>query len=149
MKDCKTWNKAMLFRIMWDIHSNKNNLWIMWIYAVYLRRKGFWTWSHGRDDHTLFKNITGILWFHPLVQSTMQSSSLIRVQEWQFLTSSAYEWLRHKRLSRPWMSFIWKNYIPPKHSFILWQAMRGRLNTKDLWLSVSSDSCCVFCKRHP
>lgn len=57
LKDCKTWNKAMLFRVLWDIHSNKNSLWIRWIHAVYLRGKDIWTWSHGRDDHPLFKNL--------------------------------------------------------------------------------------------
>lgn len=36
LKDCKTWNKAMLFRILWDIHSMKNNLWIKWIHVFYL-----------------------------------------------------------------------------------------------------------------
>lgn len=45
-----------------------------------------------------------------------------------------------------------KLHLPPppfKHSFILWLALRGRLNTKDLWLSDHHDSCSVFCKRHP
>lgn len=28
LRDTKTWNKAMLFNVLWDIHSNKNSLWI-------------------------------------------------------------------------------------------------------------------------
>lgn len=47
------------------------------------------------------------------------------------------------------MTLIWKQYIPPKHSFILWLAMRGRLNTKNLWIEKPDDASCVFCKRHP
>lgn len=57
LKDCKIWNKTILFRILWDIHSSKNSILIKWVHAVYLRGKGFWTWTHGPDNHPIFKKL--------------------------------------------------------------------------------------------
>lgn len=60
LRDSKTWNKAILLRILWDIHSNKNNLWIKWIHVYYLKDRDVWSWQHGSADHPLFKNIQSL-----------------------------------------------------------------------------------------
>lgn len=57
LRDSKIWNKAMLFKILWDIHSNKNNKWIRWIHTFYLKGKDVWTWTHSKADHPIFKHI--------------------------------------------------------------------------------------------
>lgn len=67
----------------------------------------------------------------------------------KFNTSMAYDWMRIKHSKKPWTTAVWKRYIPPKMSFILWLAMRGRLNTKNLWLTDTEDLNCVFCSDFP
>lgn len=57
LRDCRIWNLSTLYKILWDIHSNKNILWINWIHTYYLRGKDVWTWSHSKADHPLFKKI--------------------------------------------------------------------------------------------
>lgn len=122
----------MLLKTLWDIHSHKDCLWICWIHSYYLRGKG-------RDDHPLFKNI---LKLRDILISRIGSINNT------FCVSKAYDRLRVSNDSKPWMRMIWRNYIPPKYSFILWLAMRGRLNTNDLWLSDTVDNTCVFCRRY-
>lgn len=153
LRDCKIWNKAMLLRILWDIHSHKNSLWIKWVHAFYLRGKDIWLWQNGKADHPLFKNILQLR--NALIAaggSVHQAKQLL--SSWftrgRFCTAMAYDWLRVKNDKKPWMFVVWKRYIPPKLSFILWLALRGRLNTKDRWLLSNMDNnCCVFCKRFP
>lgn len=60
----------------------------------------------------------------------------------------AYDWLRSKRESKPMMRLIWRNYVPQKHSFVLWLTLRGRLNTKDNWFFQNDDDYCVFYIRY-
>lgn len=43
------------------------------------------------------------------------------------------------------MRLIWKKYIPPKFSFILWLSLCGRLYTKNNWLT-EENKCCSLCK---
>lgn len=44
LKNYKIWNKATLFKTLWDIHSNKSCLWIKWIHVYYLRGRDIWLW---------------------------------------------------------------------------------------------------------
>ncbi|CAH9112562.1 unnamed protein product [Cuscuta epithymum] len=50
-------------------------------------------------------------------------------------SSEVYDILRTRNHNKPWMRWIWKHYIPPKYSFILW------LGT---WLLVRKFGCWCF-----
>ncbi|KAK6128250.1 hypothetical protein DH2020_038009 [Rehmannia glutinosa] len=45
--------------------------------------------------------------------------------------SKAYDFFRPRGNPKVWTTDIWRHYIPPKHSFILWLGIKGRLQTKD------------------
>lgn len=42
LRDGKIWNKAILFKVLWDIHANKNTLWVKWVHSVYLNGTDVW-----------------------------------------------------------------------------------------------------------
>lgn len=152
LRECRTWNKALLLKTLWEIHTNKNNLWIRWMHAFYLRGKDIWDWTLRRDDHPLFKFIVKLRnILIDKIGSIHQAKQLICswLRNGKFCASLAYDWLRVKHERSPWMNLIWRSYILPKKSFILWLALRGKLNTKDHWFEIPSDMHCVFCKSHP
>lgn len=142
MRDCKKWNKAMLLKILWDIHSNKSNLWIKWIHVYYLRGKDIWLWHHSKADHPIFKNLQALR--NSLIDAggTVSHAKQI-LNSWykggKFNTSMAYDWLRIRQDKKPWMSLIWRKYIPPKISFILWLTLKGKINTKNSWINQPED----------
>lgn len=37
LKNRSSWNKALLFKILWNIHMCKDTLWIRWVHSIYLR----------------------------------------------------------------------------------------------------------------
>ncbi|GJR22247.1 putative ribonuclease H-like domain-containing protein [Tanacetum coccineum] len=50
-----------------------------------------------------------------------------------------------------WYNHVWFTQCVPRHSFILWMAIRGRLKTQDRlskWLNIQ-DMSCLFCKQFP
>ncbi|GAA0146752.1 hypothetical protein LIER_36376 [Lithospermum erythrorhizon] len=47
----------------------------------------------------------------------------------KFLSGKVYDVLRVARVKKPWMSCVWKHFIPPKHSFTVWLACRGLLRS--------------------
>ena len=65
------------------------------------------------------------------------------------LYESASTWnaIREKNHKVPWHHLIWSTPHIPRHSFILWLAIRERLNTKDRLLSwgMAIDPTCVLC----
>ncbi|GAA0157720.1 hypothetical protein LIER_14925 [Lithospermum erythrorhizon] len=61
-----------------------------------------------------------------------------------------YEKLRTALVKRPWMSAIWKGFIPPKYSFVVWLACRDRLAVKTrLHFLNLEDTSCVFSRSSP
>lgn len=142
----------MLFKILWDIHSKKSNLWIKWIHAYYHRGRDVWLWFHSKDDHPLFKKLQ-LLRDKLITDTGSLHHAKQKLNSWnkngKFCTSLVYDWMRIKIDKKPWMSLIWRSYIAPKFSFILWLAMRGKLNTKDHWLVEAQDNKCDFCKTVP
>ncbi|KAK4421948.1 hypothetical protein Salat_2145500 [Sesamum alatum] len=61
------------------------------------------------------------------------------------VTSKAYEYFRPKLTRQPWKATIWKAFIPPKYSFILWLGLRGRLATRDRLAFLQEDLTCSLC----
>ncbi|CAH9069914.1 unnamed protein product [Cuscuta epithymum] len=64
-------------------------------------------------------------------------------------SSLVYNLLRVKGGTQMWMSFIWKNYIPPKFSFTVWLAFRNRLATIDNLHRLDVVNVCPLCKGGP
>ncbi|XP_047978697.1 uncharacterized protein LOC125220584 [Salvia hispanica] len=62
-------------------------------------------------------------------------------------TKAAYEWFRPRKDRRFWAKYIWKDFIPPKYSFICWLAIRGRLTTRDRITWEEIDASCGLCSR--
>ncbi|KAK4422082.1 hypothetical protein Salat_2159200 [Sesamum alatum] len=61
------------------------------------------------------------------------------------VTSKAYEYFRPKLIRQPWKATIWKAFIPPKYSFIMWLGLRGRLATWDRLAFLQEDPSCSLC----
>ncbi|GAA0149859.1 hypothetical protein LIER_37010 [Lithospermum erythrorhizon] len=59
----------------------------------------------------------------------IKSLRVRRAAVWGMLVSKlVYEKLRSPHVNRPWMSIIWKGFIPPKYSFVVWLAWKDRFD---------------------
>ena len=65
-----------------------------------------------------------------------------------FVSFDTWEVLREKKEPVSWWKLVWFPYAIPKHAFILWLVMKGRLSMGDRLLSwgYKRDVNCVFCK---
>lgn len=55
LRDLSTWNKALLAKVFWSIHSKSDSLWIRWIHAKYLRGEDVWEIIPNMRDSPLIK----------------------------------------------------------------------------------------------
>lgn len=64
-----------------------------------------------------------------------------------FSIASCYELLRVKSEKVQWRNLVWAKSVFPRHGFIFWLAVKGRLKTKDLIArkGISKDGRCIFC----
>ncbi|MDV3199971.1 MAG: reverse transcriptase domain-containing protein, partial [Candidatus Phytoplasma australasiaticum] len=148
LRNIKIWNAAILVKVIWDIHRNKNSLWIKWIHNFYLPGKEFWSWKPTRNDSALMRSITRIR--DMMIQICGgKSESIIALTNCNgpggLSSSKVYEIIRPKAPKCFAFRFIWKGFIPPKFSFTTWLCLRGRLPTKDNLHFLQIDGTCTLC----
>lgn len=134
LHDLKIWNLAFISKILWDIHSKRDSLWIKWVCGIYLNSLDLWDWSLKPRDSPLFKAIFTVKC--ALVERT-GSDHLARIfllsafKNNKFHIAVVYDLLRQRAHGAVCWRFTWKPCIPRKFSFILWLALKNRLHTKD------------------
>ncbi|XP_042012244.1 uncharacterized protein LOC121760673 [Salvia splendens] len=147
-RDLGAWNKALLARNLWNIHVKKDSLWIKWIHSEFLKNRTLWEWNARSRDSPLFKRLLEIL--DELLTDRPRREVEKMLGQWYGSKGAveAYEWFRLKGERRLWYRFVWKDFVPPKYSFTTWQALRGRLPTRDRLGYQNIDQHCPLCMAH-
>lgn len=60
IRDLTTWNKALISKVLWNIHMKSDTLWIRWIHCEYLKGKDIWEIIPNDRDSPLIKRILDI-----------------------------------------------------------------------------------------
>ncbi|KAL0287980.1 UNVERIFIED_CONTAM: hypothetical protein Sradi_7112600 [Sesamum radiatum] len=148
IRHIQSWNVALLARVLWNIHRKSDTLWVQWVNGVYLKGGSVWDWQPKKGDSPLLQRLAQIR--NRLVTEFGSSEALIQhMEKWTdgkgLVTSKAYEYLRPKHARQPWQTDIWKGFIPPKYSFVLWLGLRARLATRDRLSFLHEEEACSLC----
>ncbi|CAH9134267.1 unnamed protein product [Cuscuta epithymum] len=152
IKNARIWNNALLSRTLWNIHQKQDTLWVRWVHGVYLHGRDVWTFVPHNRDSQLMKRIAMIRDSIVSKFTTLDTAITFlqrNAPNGRLATGKVYELLRVRATPRVWMSFIWKPFIPPKFSFIMWLALRNRLPTYDNLGFLDVINMCFFCKGGP
>lgn len=148
LRDINVWNQAFLTKQLWDILRGKESLWVKWIHSTYLKSQDFWAWTLGKKESALMRALMktrNLL----LEKFGGKQKCWDKLHVWQghkgVVTGKVYEDLRLKREPQRVFKVCWKGFIPPKYSFIMWLALRNRLQTKDNLRFLDIDDGCPLC----
>ncbi|VFQ98130.1 unnamed protein product [Cuscuta campestris] len=137
LKNLQVWNKACIMKLIWDIASKKDILWVKWVHSRYLKNKSIWSYENKPDDCYYWKKMM-------LVRKEfagMPCSSEYTVKE-------GYKWLAGNQSRVEWAELVWNKTSVPKHQFIAWLIWRGKLLTKDrLSGLLPIDPTCIMCTK--
>ncbi|KAL0286499.1 UNVERIFIED_CONTAM: hypothetical protein Sangu_2730100 [Sesamum angustifolium] len=139
IRHTQTWNVALLARVLWNIHRKADTFGYSGSMLFISKEDQFGTGNRRRAIHHSFNGLS---------KSATESLSLLARRRRQSSTwpdGPAVRFLRPKRAKQPWQMVIWKTFIPPKYSFILWLGLRGRLSTRDRLMFLQEDSSCSLC----
>ncbi|GJV47236.1 RNA-directed DNA polymerase, eukaryota, reverse transcriptase zinc-binding domain protein, partial [Tanacetum coccineum] len=104
LKSLKVMNHALMVKHLWNIVSKKDSLWVKWLNVYRIK-------DHDRDDMAL--------WFD---KQNVEVRFSVK-EAWRVLRPDVPKVLSHKH--------VWFSQCIPKHAFILWMAIKGRLKTQD------------------
>nr|GEX36605.1 RNA-directed DNA polymerase, eukaryota, reverse transcriptase zinc-binding domain protein [Tanacetum cinerariifolium] len=60
IKNIKRWNEALLSKLLWNIASNKDTLWVKWIHMMKLKEGSIWNVQYNSNDSWQWKCLLDI-----------------------------------------------------------------------------------------
>ncbi|XP_020262290.1 uncharacterized protein LOC109838246 [Asparagus officinalis] len=143
----RLWNFASALKIIWDIHMNKEILWIKWIHGKYLKNRDIWHVNSKPGDSWLWRQLLksrdralvlagGIDNLNQIMVSCYKNSKV--------KISAIYQAFVPHTPPVPWYNTVWERMNYPKHSIIGWLTVQNRLLTQDRimnWLNFRWRSC--------
>ncbi|XP_062112580.1 uncharacterized protein LOC133823744 [Humulus lupulus] len=139
-KDIESWNLCAMGKHVWDIASKKDNLWVKWVNAIYIKQDDWWDHEAPIDASWYWKRIVQ-------VKNRIKAVfSFIEFQKFNYTIAGMVSKV-HLIAGRWKFNMIWDRFSIPKHRFIIWLALLERLPTFDRiqrFKSLQSVSC-VLC----
>uniref|UniRef100_A0A803Q2Q6 Reverse transcriptase domain-containing protein n=1 Tax=Cannabis sativa TaxID=3483 RepID=A0A803Q2Q6_CANSA len=134
------WNKATLFKYVWAIVKKEDNLWVKWVHNVYIKDEDWWTYKPTAQASWYWKKVV-------MVKEQMKSFGSINTAQDKYLVAAGYRELHVQSTRVFWNKFVWNRFNIPKHSFIAWLAMLGKLKTKErlMRFGVIEEDICLLC----
>lgn len=124
--DLNIWNLTMFTKLVWNISTKKDTLWVKWIHVYYMKGKSLQDMVYSNGWSWMFKNI---------YKSNCKCISLDiwnnLLNEDKFSTATMYKKLQGDRTTVTWRKLFFSNYARPHALFTLWMACHERLATKD------------------
>ncbi|XP_073149026.1 uncharacterized protein [Henckelia pumila] len=144
LRDLRIWNKTLLAKTLWDIHKNKDTLWVKWINHYYW--DNLEEWRARKDDNILIKKLVELrdelaVRFNGWTNAALQLDTWFQKRDgltllYKSFFDGAGRW--------PWKPIVWKPYILPKNRIIFWLVAHGKCLTKDRQPYIQDQSC-GFC----
>ena len=134
------WNKAALFKHVWDIAGKKDCLWVRWIHHTYLKNESIWEHKPPQTASYYWKELMNIR------DEIMQKGKIVPGRMQAYTVKEGYNSLLTDGDKVKWAGQVWNRFNIPKHAFIFWLMLKGRLQTKDrLARFMKIDTRCVIC----
>ncbi|GKA31462.1 RNA-directed DNA polymerase, eukaryota, reverse transcriptase zinc-binding domain protein [Tanacetum coccineum] len=151
LKSLRVMNCALMVKHLWYIASRKESLWVKWLNVYKLKGECLWDMKV-RDSFSwnlkqilkLRDSIWPFEWSElfsevidvpvPVLSSDSVDKALWfnkKNEEVQFSVKEAWKVLRIDGPEVMWHKHVWFSQCIPRHAFILWMALKGRLKTQD------------------
>ncbi|XP_062081350.1 uncharacterized protein LOC133786265 [Humulus lupulus] len=136
------WNKEAIGNYIWAVATKQDNLWIKWVHHVYLGTADWWSYEAPSASSWYWKQIVNV---------KNSFKQLVDTQEFQ---SEAYQIKKGYRFLCPiqskviWHHLVWDNTAVPKHRFLFWIIMCGRLPVRERLqkFHICQEVECVVCE---
>ena len=143
IKDIRKWNQDALFKHAWAVEHKKDILWVRWVNHVYMKGRSFWDITPTANCSWYWKKILEVrdMFAEKGDLEKFKKGSTYKIQDgYRYLVGIQR---RDRRYTQ-----VWNRMNVPKHSFILWLAVQGRLMTKDraARFMIIQKTGCEFCR---
>lgn len=139
----REWNTTTIVKLLWNIQSKAEKLWVKWVNIYYLKDTDVMEWQPNTTTSWLLESIVNC-------RNEVRHLSYWQevMQRGKYKTVKMYDNLRGDRENMTLRHILTRNLARPRAIFITWLTLVGRLNTKDklMKIGIETDNACVFCE---
>lgn len=142
--DCDKWNKATIGKLIWNIASKLDSLWVKWVHHNYLKGQSFWVHSPPVDATWAWKKLCKV---GVLFASAYNGDRWTKTSTGKYTIKIGYTWLVSATTNVEWHRWVWNNFNIPRHSMVCWMMALDKIITKDKLknLDICPLDVCVVC----
>ncbi|CAN1156106.1 hypothetical protein LINPERHAP2_LOCUS20754, partial [Linum perenne] len=131
IRDLKLWNRALVFRLLWEIFASQGSIWLAWLRHYRLK---------GRDLATLTPGTGSWVWRHLLKHRQDFFTHYSASRDVHFWDNVPFDKIKLSiiwgsiRVSRPsvqWFRLVWGAGSRPRNIFLSWLYVLHRFSTRD------------------
>ncbi|XP_074315503.1 uncharacterized protein LOC141651701 [Silene latifolia] len=145
--NCRLWNEAMIDKYVWWLASKDDHLWIRWVSHIYMKGQNWMDYKPTCNTSWTWRRICHV----KEIMKPSYTNSVYTGSSGYYSASQGYKWLQGEQVKCDWFPLIWNKSNIPKHSFVGWLAVQGRLFTKDRMqaFGLPTNGLCEFCLAGP
>ncbi|KAK9675972.1 hypothetical protein RND81_11G045100 [Saponaria officinalis] len=134
------WNVAALGKYVWLIEMKVDHLWVRWIHAIYLKGQ---EWEFYEPKHGTSWAWRKICW----VKNQLRQFLFGQGSNVEYSINTGYSWLVDEGARVRWFPWVGSSLLIPRHAFMLWLVVQGRLLTQDrlMRMRICQENCCFLC----
>lgn len=140
IKGCRIWNIASVGKLLWQLSSKQDSRWIKWIHGLCMKSDiNIWMHRPPNDCSWYWKKLDSLK--NDMINWYTNGRYILTYSGFYSITSS-YNTLIGAHIRCRIDDLVWTAVAQPKHRFVLWLAVQGRLLTKArlIYLNISIDS---------
>lgn len=145
IKGSSNWNVASVGQLIWQLTVNKESLWVKWVHGIYIKEDiSIWQHIAPVDSSWYWRKLTSLKaqmhqWY---IQDRYQ---LTKYGEYSI--TSSYLAIIGQRPKLNNAELVWTSMALPRHRFLVWLAVHGRLLTQErkvrLHIQDDETDCCL------
>ena len=137
------WNLAAVNKLAWDIAQKKDNMWVKWVNAVYIREADWGSYEAPNSASWAWKFVC-----KAKNEANRKLGSYGWLRDTNFSIKKQYMKLKGEGENTHWNGFVWNRYTMPKHRMILWLAVQDRLKTRQRLklMQICESDLCLICQ---
>lgn len=140
----ETWNKAAICKLLWNLCTKKNKLWVRWVHIYYVKGRQIWEVETKQASWIQNKILKAKKY---LDQAGIRIVDVTQMKI--FSIKKIYPAMRGEFTKVPQRKLMCNYFAVPRWLFILNLAIQGMLSTKERlakW-GITVDQTCMLCSR--
>ncbi|XP_074300723.1 uncharacterized protein LOC141632032 [Silene latifolia] len=142
----RIWKTTMIGKYTSWLAMKSDHLWLRWVCHVYMKGRDWFDYKPSVNTSWTWRKICQV----KDIMKDGFATETWAVLPGSYLVSNGYKWLMGQQHHVTWYPLIWNKTMLPRHAFIGWLIVQGRLMTRDrlFKFGITTDMVCAICSSH-